>query len=433
MRLVTAYICLAALALAAGTTRSGADIRILHYDESGRVEGVDQLDPDGGPNGGPNGGPEGGGEEAAPDTPSGAQARFEPGEVLVVDPPEDLRRQLAQLDFSVIDEYRFSALDMGLLRLRVPPASTVPVALAALRLRFPGAVTDANHQYEPAAGAVAGEALPASWVRSVIGWPSADSACGRGLRLGMIDATVDIDHPALVGQRVEFHSFHSHQRRPADADHGTAVAAILVGQPSDGGWGGILPGAELLAANMFEFNEAGRLVGNAVALLKALDWMAQRRVQVVNLSMAGADNKALRFALERARKKGLIMVAAAGNWGTADQPAYPAAYDHVIAVTAFGSGGDIYRMANRGPYIDFAAPGVRLWTAVPTGGRYQSGTSFASPYVSAQVAAVSARAGVVNVLALRNLLREQAVDMGSPGRDDIYGWGFVDQAPNCRL
>ena len=90
-------------------------------------------------------------------------------------------------------------------------------------------------------------------------------------------------------------------------------------------------------------------------------------------------------------------------------------------------------MANRGPYIDFAAPGVKLWTAVPVGGRYQSGTSFASPYVSAQVAAVSARAGIVNVLALRNLLRERAVDMGNPGRDDTYGWGFVNQAPSCAL
>jgi len=421
MRSVTVAICLAAVALAAGTTRVGADVRILHYDQSGRVKGVDQLVPDGDR------------PETTPAGPTGARARFEPGEVLVVDPPENLRRQLAQLDFSVIDEYRFRALDMGLLRLRVPAASDVPAALNLLRQRFPGAVADANHLYDPAAGAAAGEALPASWVRSVIGWPLVDTACGRGLRLGMIDATVDTRHPALIGQRLEFRSFHSRHRRPADADHGTAVAAILIGRPSDGGWGGILPGAELKAANMFEFNEAGRLVGNAVALLKALDWMAQERVRVVNLSMAGADNKALRFAVERARKKGLIMVAAAGNWGSAEQPAYPAAYDHVIAVTAFGSGGGIYSMANRGPYIDFAAPGVKLWTAVPAGGRYQSGTSFASPYVSAQVAAVSARVGIVNALALRNLLREQAVDMGSPGRDDTFGWGFVDQAPSCAL
>ena len=161
--------------------------------------------------------------------------------------------------------------------------------------------------------------------------------------------------------------------------------------------------------------------------------MVQKRVQVVNLSMAGPDNKALRFALERAHKMGLIPVAAAGNWGPAERPAYPAAYDDVIAVTAFDSGGNVYEMANRGPYIDFAAPGVKLWTAVPEGGRYQSGTSFATPYVTARVAATSARLRIGNVGMLRDLLRGQAVDMGTPSGDDTYGWGFLDQAPSCGL
>ncbi len=421
MRLVIACICLVSLVAAAEAPGADADIRILHYDESGRVDGVDRLVP------------ENGRDEAWPDPAGRAQARFEPGEVLLIDPSESLRRQLGQFDLSVIEEVRFPALDMTLLRLRVAAASTVADAIGLLGQRLPGTVADANHLYEPALGTAAGEALPASWVRSVIGWPTADDTCGAGLRLGMIDASVDTHHPALIGRKVEFRSFHGRDRRPAAADHGTAIAAILVGRPSDEGWGGILPGADLKAANMFEYNESGRLVGNAVALLRALNWMVQERVQVVNLSMAGPDNKALRFALERAHKMGLIPVAAAGNWGPAERPAYPAAYDDVIAVTAFDSGGKVYEMANRGPYIDFAAPGVKLWTAVPEGGRYQSGTSFATPYVTAQVAATSARLRIGNVGLLRELLRGQAVDMGTPGRDDTYGWGFLDQAPSCGL
>ena len=74
--------------------------------------------------------------------------------------------------------------------------------------------------------AAATAALPASWVRSVTGWPSADDACGRGLRIGMIDATGDSDRPALVGRRIAFRSFHSRHRRPAAADQGAAVAAV---------------------------------------------------------------------------------------------------------------------------------------------------------------------------------------------------------------
>lgn len=410
-------------ALSSTTPAAHADIRILQYDATGRVDGVEQRAPALADQGEP--------VELADDP----AARYEPGEVLVVDPSGDLRQQLAGLDFTVIEQLPFSGLNMNLLRLRIPEASSVPDALALLRQRFPGTLADANHLFETAGdtATATAEAPPSSWVRAVIGWPPVDERCGTGLRIGMIDAPVDTDHPALAGQHIQYRSFHGPDRRLASADHGTAVAAILVGHPSADGWGGILPGAELLAANMFEFNDSGRLVGNAVAMLKALDWMAESDVKVVNLSMAGADNKALRFALQRARSKGLVMVAAAGNWGTAERPAYPAAYDHVIAVTAFGAGGDIYEMANRGPYIDFAAPGVRLWTAVPHGGRYQSGTSFAAPYVSAQIAAESVRGAPSDAQALRDLLRKRAVDMGSPGRDDVFGWGFIEQAPPCVL
>ncbi len=416
---VAALALLAALSSAMPAAR--ADIRILQYDETGRVEGVEQRAPAPASEGGP---------VVLADDPA---ARYEPGEVLVVDPSGDLRQQLGALDFSVIEQLPFSGLSMNLLRLRIPEETSVPDALALLRQRFPGTLADANHLFETAGSTATAKAPPSSWVRAVVSWPPADERCGTGMRLGMIDAPVDTEHPALSGRRIQYRSFHAPDRRLASADHGTAVAAILVGQPSADGWGGILPGAELLAANMFEFTDSGRLVGNAVAMLKALDWMADSGVKVVNLSMAGADNKALRFALQRARKKGLVMVAAAGNWGTAERPAYPAAYDHVIAVTAFGAGGSIYEMANRGSYIDFAAPGVRLWTAVPSGGRYQSGTSFAAPYVSAQIAAESQHGAPNDTQALRELLRKRAVDMGSPGRDDVFGWGFIDQAPPCSL
>ncbi len=45
--------------------------------------------------------------------------------------------------------------------------------------------------------------------------------------------------------------------------------------------------------------------------------------------------------------------------------------------------------ANRGDYIDVAAPGVRVWTALPNNKEgAQSGTSFAAPFVTAIVAAI---------------------------------------------
>ena len=75
------------------------------------------------------------------------------------------------------------------------------------------------------------------------------------------------------------------------------------------------------------------------------------------LSIAGSDNKATRLIFNRARSKGLLMIAAAGNWGSATRAAYPAAYRDVVAVTAIGAGRTIYRHANRGA-ADYRQPGL---------------------------------------------------------------------------
>ncbi len=203
---------------------------------------------------------------------------------------------------------------------------------------------------------------------------------------------------------------------------------MMVGQ---GGWGGLLPGVELKAANMFEVDEQGKTVGNGVGLLKALNWLARERVHALNLSIAGPDNKVLRLVFGKARRMGLVMVAAAGNWASADRPAYPAAYGDVVAVTAVNGERAIYRYANRGRYIDFAAPGVAIWTAVPGGGRFQSGTSFATPYITVLLALEVVRGTAPNPGVLRDVLRRHTIDLGQPGRDDVFGWGLIKMVRRC--
>ena len=188
----------------------------------------------------------------------------------------------------------------------------------------------------------------------------------------------------------------------------------------------------MIAANMFEKNDAGRVIGSGMALLKSIDWLVEKRVQVVNLSIAGSDNRVVRLAFDRARRKGLILVAAAGNWGSATRPAYPAAYPHVIAITAFDTDRSVYAKANRGSYIDFAAPGVRVYAAVPGGGRILSGTSFAVPYLSALVAMAVEHGMAKTPDDLRGFLSGSALDLGAPGKDEVFGWGFVQIQPKCQ-
>ncbi len=350
---------------------------------------------------------------------------FEAGEVLVANPPDRFAVSIGSMGFSVIERVHLTELDISVLRLSLPAGMNVKQARKTLRAKFPGLNIDANHYFE----AQGVEDYQMSVPRALVKWRPGTPTCGGGIRIGMIDASVDVTHPALKGQRLEYRSFHKQGRRPGPADHGTAVAAILIGKPK---WGGLLPGAELIAANMFEITESGRVVGNGMALLKAINWMSQKRVQVINMSVAGADNKIVRNALNKARAKGLVMVAAAGNWGKkGNKPAFPAAYKDVLAITAFGTDKKIYASANLGKYIDFAAPGVGIYTAVPGGGRIQSGTSFASPFVTVLLALQIERGGAKKSSAMREFLRKYVVDLGAKGKDETFGWGFVNLQPRC--
>src|SRR3546814_4413372 len=101
----------------------------------------------------------------------------------------------------------------------------------------------------------------------------------------------------------------------------------------------------------------------------------------------------MRLTVERARAGGMRLVAAAGNEGPHAAPVFPAGYPSVLAVTAVDASLQPYRHANRGDYIDLAAPGVDVWSARRgQGGRYNSGTSFAAPFVAAAAALVLAQA-----------------------------------------
>lgn len=251
---------------------------------------------------------------------------------------------------------------------------TPPEATALLLREFPGLITDVNTVYDQSVGPAV---KTHSFARWVIGWPPSGPGCGKGGKLGMIDAPVDVNHVALKGQKVEFKSFHNKKRKPGNTNHGTAVAAMLVGKPAKNGFGGLLPEATLFAANMFEINDRGKTIGNAMGLLKSLDWLATKKPHAINLSVVG-------------------------TWGV-EKPAYPAAFKDVLAFTAAADKMKIYRKANRGDYIDFAAPGVRLWTAVPGGGKYQTGTSFASPYIAGLAIANGVKAALF--LRLRHLVR----------------------------
>ena len=99
----------------------------------------------------------------------------------------------------------------------------------------------------------------------------------------------------------------------------------------------------------------------AAQLEKGLDWAADQGARVVNMRFAGPSDPRLHDALAKAYKRGMVLLAAAGNAGPNSPPLYPGADPNVIAVTATDSRDALFPGANRGNYIAVAAPDIKTF------------------------------------------------------------------------
>ncbi len=250
-------------------------------------------------------------------------------------------------------------------------------------------------------------------------------ARGTAVRIAVIDSGVDVGHPELRGAILGAYDALGGPFEPHA--HGTSMAAAIAAQ---GQLQGVAPAARLLVARAFS-GRAGSSGANGTSLqiMSAIEWAVNQGARVVNLSFAGPEDRLLSRGLAGLAAKGVVAVAAAGNAGPASAPLYPAADPNVIAVTATDAEDRVFVRANRGSHIAVAAPGVDVLAAEPEG-RYvfSSGTSIAAAHVSGLVALVLEKRPELDLVAMRRLLTETAVDLGSRGRDPVYGAGRIDAA-----
>ena len=401
---------------------------------------------------GQDGGAARGGADPDRPGPGGAPegAREVVGEIVALDLSEaDLAALVAQ-GYVVIGETAIPELGTQTRRLKPPAGVSEEAARAAVRALPSGADADFNHFYRaeeglvpasapaPAPGPAPEGALTCEGMYCAafeqIAWPVAPSrevACGTPVTIGLIDTGLNAEHATFAGARIEVTRLSDATLDPSRAVHGTATAAILVGAP-DSRSPGLVPWARLVAVDAFHrVGQDER--ADVVALIEGLGYLAEQGVGVINLSLAGPPNTVLEEAIARlVNEQGIVIVAAAGNGGPRAEPAYPAAYDGVIAVTAIDGGDGVYRRAQQGDYVDLAAPGVEVWTAASvSGARSKTGTSFAVPFVTA--AAVLVRQGnpALSPAEVEARLEAAARDLGDPGRDPVFGAGALMAAGLC--
>lgn len=345
----------------------------------------------------------------------------------------DLASLLAE-GYEVIEEYQGARLAGTSRRLRVPDGTTLEAARERVRLLPSGQDADFNHYFRSEQGFAencVGADCPA---RLSIGWPlypSRPESCGRNVTIGMIDTGINDAHDTFGGARIDVHRTSDDALDRSRAIHGTAVAALLVGDPATRS-PGLVPGARLIAVDAFHRAGVDERV-DVFTLIESLDFLAEQGAEVINLSFAGPANAVLAETVSRLSEDNrIVLVSAAGNAGPRAKPQYPAAYDEVLAVTAVDRRGNVYRRAGRGEHIDLSAPGVNVWTAASiSGARWKTGTSFAAPFVTAAAAILRENQPDLGADAIREELRQRATDLGEPGRDDVFGAGLLNP-PQCR-
>ncbi len=348
----------------------------------------------------------------------------EPNELVLVSADMDEAMKLAQLlqaqGISVKRRRALSGLGFVLTVFRVSPELPLGEILEMVRASFPDVWIDANHRYELQGAA-------RTYGPELVALKGAGANCGRGVRVGLIDSGVDVKHSSLKGKKIETKSFLTGSAS-SDLSHGTAIAGILVGDDPENQFSGLVQGVELYVAEVMRGTQKNNVDATAEGITLGLDWLVQKQVAVINLSLGGKRNLLLEMALLRVMSKKIHIVAAAGNGGPKAGSVFPAAQPGVLAVSAVDARMRVYKKANRGKYVAFAAPGVDLWVPkVGRGGQYRSGTSYAAPFVTAALAIRLQQRESEPLKALA----ASAKDLGEPGRDPVFGWGLTQSPGAC--
>ncbi|RDV16869.1 protease [Pontibacter diazotrophicus] len=285
----------------------------------------------------------------------------------------------------------------------------------------------------------------------------------NNIKVAVLDTGIEQTHPDLNG-RVSRYLFNYTGIPSASGNsdiigHGTHVAGTIAALFGNNfGINGIC-NCQLHAYKIFDdtpdFNSRrGEFVYYVDTAMyhRALAECIQQRVDVVNLSIGGggAPSPQERTLFNTLLANGTTIVASMGNDRQAGSPiSYPAAIQGVIAVGATNLDDTVAQFSNRGNHISIAAPGVAIWSTLPTypghfgfsaaiGPNGQpiigapkrretaydawNGTSMAAPHVAAAVALLLANKGPMSPANVHTRLMQSA--------DPVAGMGGLNHHPD---
>jgi subtilisin family serine protease len=282
--------------------------------------------------------------------------------------------------------------------------------------------------------------------------PAWATATGAGTTIAVVDTGVDLGHPDLAGNIVGTgRDFVEGDNNAQDENgHGTHVAGIAAAVTGNGvGVAGTAPDASILPVRVLD--EEGS--GSTEEIAAGIRWAADNGADVINLSLgflSGVDKVILITgglepvydAIDHANSLGVVVVAAAGN-DSFPLCSEPSGHPDVVCVGAtdqrdarsWFSNSDAtmtsqYLVAPGGDGLTCASDiwSTYLRTAesfcAEAGYEALAGTSMAAPFVSGVAALVDSKG--LGRDAIIACLLSKTDDLGTPGRDPIYGYGRVN-------
>ena len=267
--------------------------------------------------------------------------------------------------------------------------------------------------------------LGSEWHLSKIGALTAwDTASGVGVTVAILDTGVDGSHPDLSSRMVPGWNVFDNNSNTADVyGHGTKVAGTAAAAFNNSiGVAGVAGSAKIMPIRISATNGGASLS----AMAQGLTWAADNGARVANISYVCADSPTVLSAASYFKSKGGLVTSAAGNYSVQESFAATSA---MIPVSSVDSSDVKASSSSYGPYVSMSAPGVGIYTTTSGGGYTSvSGTSFASPVTAGTVALMMAANSALSNTVIEGLLYSNAVDLGVPGRDALYGYGRVNAA-----
>jgi subtilisin family serine protease len=279
------------------------------------------------------------------------------------------------------------------------------------------------------------------------------AAGGADVTIGSIDTGVDFTHPEFTGRLIAGKDWVDNDNDPSDTPdegHGTHTTGTMAG--STVGVAGVSGAAPHVKVYVQRVCGASGCATSAIvnALTAATNYLdaSGNHLVAINLSLGGtSESTAEKNAIKAATNAGILVIASAGNSGTATV-ACPACDANAISVSSVTWRDELATYSQYGSGLDISAPGGSCYSNTTPDGcifssvahgyagavsgplaggsyTYMQGTSMAAPQVTGAAAAVASKTGLRGA-ALRTRLLTTADDKGAVGTDTKFGAGRLN-------